>query len=111
MLCSYATFRSPASAPSSEAARGVGARPNFSRPAVRRNAPNAHPAPGVRDAGSQVGGVLYAVGNSGYSWSSAIPTAADVGHRAYYLDFYYDGIYPNTTTNRAFGFPLRCLQE
>ncbi|MDE5944579.1 MAG: hypothetical protein K2G93_03220 [Rikenella sp.] len=53
---------------------------------------------------------MWNVGNNGYSWSSAIPTAADVGNRAYYLDFNNGGVNPNATTNRANGLQLRCLQ-
>ena len=67
------------------------------------------PAPGFRDAGSTKGyGVLWNVGNSGYSWSSTIPTGSGY---ARCLDFYAGGVHPQASTARAYGFPLRCLQE
>ncbi len=65
-------------------------------------------APGFRDAGSRTGGRLYEVGDSGYSWSSTIPTGSGY---ARYLLFYYSWLYPQNSSNRAYGFPLRCLQE
>ena len=66
------------------------------------------PAPGFRDAGSRTGGRLYEVGFSGFSWSSTIPTGSG---NARYLLFYYSWLYPQNSSNRAYGFPLRCLQE
>ena len=69
----------------------------------------AAPAPGYRDAMSARGfGGLRDVGNYGYSWSSTIP--AESGN-AHYLDFNYDGVYPQRSNYRAYGLQLRCLQE
>ncbi|MDE6499896.1 MAG: hypothetical protein K2K83_04245 [Rikenella sp.] len=51
---------------------------------------------------------MWNVGNYGYSWTSTIPTGSS---NAYYLNFNYGGIYPNSNINRADGFQLRCLQE
>ena len=53
-------------------------------------------------------GGLRDVGNYGYSWSSTIP--AESGN-AHYLDFNYDGVYPQRSNYRAYGLQLRCLQE
>ncbi|MDE6499292.1 MAG: hypothetical protein K2K83_01125 [Rikenella sp.] len=49
---------------------------------------------------------MYAVGYNGYSWSSSF-----TGTGTYRLAFNYGGIYPNSSSNRAYGFQLRCLQE
>ncbi len=71
----------------------------------------AAPAPGFRDSGgrgSRAGGTLWLVGNAGYIWSSAIPTGSGNAH---HLNLYYGGIYPQYYNYRAYGFPLRCLQE
>ncbi len=69
----------------------------------------AAPAPGYRDAMSARGfGGLRDVGNYGYSWSSTIP--AESGN-AHYLDFNYDGVYPQRSNYRAYGLQLRCLQD
>ncbi|WP_297830599.1 hypothetical protein [uncultured Rikenella sp.] len=46
------------------------------------------------------------VGNSGYSWASAINDIKGV-----YLSFNTIGLIPNYTTDRAHGFQLRCLSE
>ncbi len=70
-----------------------------------------YPAPGFRDSGgrgSRAGGTLWLVGNAGYIWSSAIPTGSGNAH---HLNLYYGGIYPQYYNYRAYGFPLRCLQE
>ena len=64
-----------------------------------------YPAPGVRDYGE---GALWDVGNAGYIWSSTIPTGSGNAH---HLNLYYGGIYPQYYNYRAYGFPLRCLQE
>ncbi|MDE6499590.1 MAG: hypothetical protein K2K83_02650 [Rikenella sp.] len=50
---------------------------------------------------------MYAVGDGGYSWASSVTT----GTRAYYLSFYYGGVYPNYNNYRGYGLQLRCLQE
>ncbi len=61
------------------------------------------PAPGYRASGS---GMLWGVGYYGYSWSST-----ESGTRAPCLDFHCGGVYPQNNSYRAYGFPLRCLQE
>ena len=67
----------------------------------------AAPAPGFRDSGYNKGyGVLRGVGHGGFSWSST-----ESGTRARYLDFNTGGIVPQHNNYRAYGFPLRCLQE
>ncbi len=53
-------------------------------------------------------GTLYDVGSAGYVWSSTIPTGSGNAHN---LSFYYGGIYPQLSSNRAHGLQLRCLQE
>ena len=63
---------------------------------------NTPPAPGLRSNS----GTLYRVGLDGYSWTSTV-TDTD----AYFLDFHYNEVYPNSTNNRGYGFQLRCLQE
>ena len=69
----------------------------------------AAPAPGFRDSGYNKGhGTLYAVGRYGYFWSSTIPSGSG---NALYLHFYYEGIRQQSHCVRAYGFPLRCLQE
>ena len=66
-----------------------------------------YPAPGYRDGGYYKGyGVLRAVGSSGFSWS-----AAEAGSNASYLSFDVNGVYPQGSYGRAYGFQLRCLQE
>ncbi len=65
------------------------------------------PAPGFRDAGNNSGyGALREVGHYGYSWS-----LSTTGANASYLVFHTGGVYPQYSTHRAYGFPLRCLQE
>ena len=67
----------------------------------------AAPAPGYRDAGYYKGfGALRDVGSSGYSWSSSL-----TGTYARNLVFYPGGLYPQDGLSRAYGLPLRCLQE
>ncbi|MDE5944043.1 MAG: hypothetical protein K2G93_00435 [Rikenella sp.] len=62
-----------------------------------------YPAPGVRGSGE---GALSRVGRDGYNWSSSAS-----GSNGYYLDFNYSRIYPNYSSYRVNGLPLRCLQE
>ncbi len=65
--------------------------------------------PGFRDAGNNNGyGTLLCVGHYGFSWSSAIPTGSGGAHS---LNFNFGGIGPQGSYGRAYGFPLRCLQE
>ncbi len=67
----------------------------------------AAPAPGFRDAMSTRGfGGLRDVGSNGYSWSSTI-----TGSDAHFLYFHCNGVNPQSSNARAYGFPLRCLQE
>ncbi|MDE5945330.1 MAG: hypothetical protein K2G93_07090 [Rikenella sp.] len=62
------------------------------------------PAPGLRHYNS---GTLYYVGRTGCSWSSTITESG-----TYFLDFLYTGVSPNyNSLYRAYGRPLRCLQE
>ena len=81
----------------------------------RRNGPNlAEKAPvfecraappGFRVYGS---GMLWYVGSNGYSWSSSFPSGSGNAH---FLGFYFDGVGPQNSNYRAYGLPLRCLQE
>lgn len=61
-----------------------------------------YPAPGFRSTNN---GMLYAVGHSGYVWSSVM------GSAAYFLYFYSDGITPQGAGYRSHGRQVRCLQE
>ena len=64
-------------------------------------------APGFRDAESNRGaGALHSVGINGFSWSS---TAS--GGNAHDLNFSPTWLTPQNSHYRAFGLPLRCLQE
>jgi hypothetical protein len=63
------------------------------------------PPPGFRVYGS---GMLWYVGSNGYSWSSSIPSGSGNAH---FLGFYFDGVGPQNSNYRAYGLPLRCLQE
>ncbi len=77
----------------------------FCIPAASRRA--FYPAPGWRDAGNNHGfGTLYAVGNTGHSWSSSI-----AGSHAYYSLFLSEWFNPHYSYYRAYGLQLRCLQE
>ncbi len=51
-------------------------------------------------------GRLWYVGYGGYSWASMF-----TGSNVHHLSFYCGGISPQDGNYRAFGFPLRCLQE
>ncbi|MDE6500437.1 MAG: hypothetical protein K2K83_07020 [Rikenella sp.] len=51
-------------------------------------------------------GLLFGVGNFGYSWSTAV-TETNVR----FLSFSYSGISPENSTHRANALQLRCLQE
>ncbi len=64
-------------------------------------------APGYRDSGNNRGyGALREVGGHGYSWAAAV-----AGTNARYLYFRTGGLFPQASTDRAYGLPLRCLQE
>jgi len=56
------------------------------------------------------GGQLYYVGIHGHIWSST-----SLSNYAYdftmYTDGFTDDVYPTTAHSRAFGFPVRCVQE
>ncbi|MDE5944635.1 MAG: hypothetical protein K2G93_03505 [Rikenella sp.] len=67
-----------------------------------------NPAPGVRNNSE---GKLWGVGGYGYSWTSSIPSAADLESRAHYLHFDNTRIAPNAAAHRAVGLQSRCLQE
>ena len=62
-----------------------------------------YPAPGCR---RPYYGTLYHVGDSGYSWSSTVS-----GSNVRFLDFFPTWLLPQNSHSRAYGFPLRCLQE
>ena len=62
-----------------------------------------YPASGYR---SLDGGGLNVVGSLGYYWS-----ASPYSNSAYYLFFYYNGEVFPSSSNRANGFSVRCLQE
>ncbi|WP_294601220.1 hypothetical protein [uncultured Rikenella sp.] len=66
-----------------------------------------YPAPGYRDAGNdgRLGDLAY-VGNSGYSWSSAVSGTGGV-----FLGFSTQGLYPSSVSGRGHGLQLRCLSE
>ena len=69
--------------------------------------PSGTPAPGFRDAGNNKGyGTLYSVGSNGYGWTSTI-----VSTSAHFLNFSNIWLRPEDHGNRAYGLPLRCLQE
>ena len=62
-------------------------------------------APGCRERSV---GTLYAVGHGGNSWSSSIPAGSS---DARYLGFNNSWLNPQSNNYRAYGFPVRCLQE
>ncbi len=65
------------------------------------------PASGFRDAlGDRGYGRLWYVGYGGYGWSSFAS-----GGNVRFLDFNSDRLVPQNNIDRAYGFPLRCLQE
>ena len=61
------------------------------------------PAAGYRYG---VSGVLNVVGNSGYYWSASVSDTY-----AKYLRIFMSNVYPNYTSNRAYSFSVRCVQE
>ena len=73
------------------------------RSKIQPSSAEQHPAPGYRHPSY---GTLYSVGVYGFSWSS---TAS--GSNAHNLGFSYGGVGPQSYSNRAYGFPLRCIQE
>ena len=70
------------------------------------NREGIYPASGCRASDS---GGLVNVGSGGYAWSSSPHLASGV--RGSLLDFYSSGVYPEGSYYRAFGFPVRCVQE
>ncbi|WP_370689167.1 hypothetical protein, partial [uncultured Alistipes sp.] len=54
-------------------------------------------------------GALNAVGTSGYAWSSSSYAAGNLG--AGYFYFYSGLVGPLNGGYRAFGFPVRCVQN
>ena len=74
---------------------------------VGRNDPTSsafYPASGWLDFGS---GAFNLVGSHGDYWSCSPYNAS----KGYLLDFYSGGVYPSLTYTRAYGFPVRCVQE
>ncbi|MDE6499414.1 MAG: hypothetical protein K2K83_01740 [Rikenella sp.] len=51
-------------------------------------------------------GTLWDVSNRGYGWASSVTDTY-----THFLYFTYGGIDPNGDSGRAYGRPLRCLQE
>ena len=62
-----------------------------------------YPAPGNRGSST---GVLWGVGNHGYSYSSSAN-----GNNGMYLNVYVTGLYTSSADPRAYGFQLRCRAE
>ena len=65
-----------------------------------------YPATGFRDSGF---GGLYSVGTGGNSWNSSPAGTASV--YGSYVDFNSSVVNSENGNNRAFGFPVRCVQE
>ena len=65
-----------------------------------------YPASGYRGSGT---GGLGNVGVNGYAWSSSPAGAASV--YGSFLLFESRGVNPEHYDGRAFGFPVRCVQE
>lgn len=67
-----------------------------------------YPATGFRDAGSRAGGegMLWHVGNHGYSWSSTAN-----GGESFRLGFNALGPFAEISHSRAYGLAVRCIQE
>lgn len=66
-----------------------------------------YPASGFRNHSD---GVLGRVHNYGYYWSCS--PYGSVSFNAYFLNFDTNGnVYPSDNNSRAYGFPVRCLQE
>ena len=65
-----------------------------------------YPASGIRASHS---GALGSVGTNGYAWSSSPSSATSV--YGSYLDFYSSNMNPENHYDRAYGFPVRCVQE
>ena len=62
------------------------------------------PATGYRSVSS---GALSSVGSGGYNWS-ATPSSATSG---FGLNFFSTSVNPSSSSNRGYGFPVRCLSE
>ena len=65
-----------------------------------------YPASGHRASGS---GGLGSVSTSGFFWSNSSLSATSMHGSS--LDFYSNSINPENFYYRAFGFPVRCVQE
>ena len=63
-----------------------------------------YPASGFLNSGS---GAFTLVGSSGYCWSCS-PGSATYGYNLY---FYSGNVNPSSNVSRAYGFPVRCVQE
>ena len=101
----------PSSKPLPQRGRRAAAIPSGAKclRALRIGFEGKAPAPGYRDSGyNKAGGALWLVGYYGYSWSTSILSGSS---SARFLYFGYDGVSPQGNSYRAYGFPLRCLQE
>jgi hypothetical protein len=63
----------------------------------------SYPATGYRRADS---GAFSSTGSNGICWSTAV-----IGTNGYYLDFYSTNVRPTYNSSRAYGFPVRCVQN
>ena len=76
-------------------------------PEIRKYEDSISPAPGFRDSGYNKGyGVLWYIGYQGFCWSSTVSDS-----HVHFLDFNPGWLTPQNNYHRAYGFPLRCLQE
>ena len=66
-----------------------------------------YPASGYRHSAS---GSFSAIGTNGYNWSSTVLASASSG-RAYSLNLTATTLSTSNNSNRASGFPVRCVQE
>lgn len=62
-----------------------------------------YPTSGSRNNAS---GAFANVGSNGFYWSSSF-----VGANGYFLRFYATNVGPSDSSNRAFGFSIRCIQQ
>ncbi len=106
-------FASKATASVRTVFRCVASRDRKKETLAKKKQPSSaerHPAPGFRDSGYRNAtggsGKLYYVGTYGCSWSSSI-----AGANAHHLYFGYSWLTPQSGNDRAYGFPLRCLQK
>ena len=62
-----------------------------------------YPAAGYRE---HINGILSHVGSTGFYWSTAVSNMY-----AIYLGYDINNVSPGSTYSRAYGFPVRCVQE